>query len=207
MAMVASARMAISIQSFFDGRLEDVIAAASASAADPDSSGLPNTAAVARVPLTRALHYLGRGAEVDLAFFSMPNRIIQATRANVLARLGRCDEASEVRARFAGIEDSADESGFHVLADLFEASITCGDAGTAAALYARLLPLSNRLHGANLVSIGRLLGEAATMLGRPDEARASLQGGARARSARQIPPGGGADPARPGRASAAPLPA
>ena len=135
-AMVASARIAISIQSFFDGRLEDAIAAASASASDPDSSRLPLTAAVARLPMTRALHYLGRGAEVDLAFFSMPNRLIQATRANVLARLGRCDEASEVRARFAGIEDSADESGLHVLADLFEASITCGDAGTAAALYA-----------------------------------------------------------------------
>jgi DNA-binding CsgD family transcriptional regulator/tetratricopeptide (TPR) repeat protein len=174
-AMVAAARITISLQSFFDGRLEDAIAAASPSASDPDSSNLPLTAAVAGFLLARPLHYLGRGAEVDLAFFSQPHRLRQAARANVLARLGRCQEASGVRARFAGIEESTDESGLNVLVDLFEASITCGDMGMAAALYERLLPLSNRLHGTNLVSIGRLLGEAATMLGRPDEARASMQ--------------------------------
>ena len=43
---------------------------------------------MARLLIARALHYLGRGAEVDLAFFSRPNRFIQANRATVLATVG-----------------------------------------------------------------------------------------------------------------------
>jgi DNA-binding CsgD family transcriptional regulator len=51
----------------------------------------------------------------------------------------------------------------------------CRDASTAEALHDRLVALSNRLHGVNLVSIGRLVGEAAAMLGRPDDARARFE--------------------------------
>jgi DNA-binding CsgD family transcriptional regulator len=168
--MVASAHIATSKQCFLDGRLEDAIAAATLAASEPGG----NRVQIGQL-IGRALHYLGRGGEVDLAYFASPNRLIQAARATVLARLGRCGEASEIRARFRGIEDTADESGLHVLLDLFEASIVCGDAARADALHDRLLTLSNRVNGLNLVSIGRLLGEAAAMLGRPDDARARFE--------------------------------
>ena len=132
--------------------------AASASAADPDSSGLPNTAAVARVPLTRALHDLGRGAEVDLAFFSMPNRIIQATRANVLARLGVAMRHPKSARGLRASRTARMKVGS-------TCSLTCSKPASPVAMRARPRPCTrdcflDRLHGANLVSIGRLLGEA-----------------------------------------------
>jgi hypothetical protein len=55
------------------------------------------------------------------------------------------------------------------LADLLEASVRCGDLATAATLVPRLAPLAGGLQG-YLVSFGRLLGDAATMLGQFDAA-------------------------------------
>jgi DNA-binding CsgD family transcriptional regulator len=176
--LVAAVRLVNARHAFLDGRLEDAIAIAGAWASDASTVTLrPSapTTANARLLTARALHYLGRSADIDLALFVTPNRVIQASRATVLARLGQCDEALRIRARYGGIGDSADESGLNVLVSLLEASIDCRDARTAAALYERLVPFANRLQIQDLVSIGRLLGEAAIVLGRPDDARACLQ--------------------------------
>src|SRR3546814_4686648 len=59
-----------------------------------------------------------------------------------------------------------------ILASLLEVSIRCSNATIAEALVDRLAPLANRLQAMySSVSFGRLLGEAAAMLGRPEEAR------------------------------------
>ncbi|MBV9329117.1 MAG: hypothetical protein JO352_35880 [Chloroflexi bacterium] len=50
-------------------------------------------------------------------------------------------------------------------------SVRCGDHATAAALSKRLAHVSYRLDGCLLVSYGRLLGQAAVMLGRAREPR------------------------------------
>jgi DNA-binding CsgD family transcriptional regulator len=62
-----------------------------------------------------------------------------------------------------------EESWLMSLADLLEASVRCGDLATAATLVPRLAPLAGGLQG-YLVSFGRLLGDAATMLGQFDAA-------------------------------------
>ena len=54
---------------------------------------------------------------------------------------------------------------------LLETSVRCGDRATAGGLLKRMAPLANRLDGPCLVSYGRLLGEAATLVGRLAEAR------------------------------------
>ena len=59
-----------------------------------------------------------------------------------------------------------------ILAYLLEVSIRCGDPVTTQDLLSRLAPLAGRLQAWYwLVSFGRLLGEAAAMLGQPNEAR------------------------------------
>jgi DNA-binding CsgD family transcriptional regulator len=56
---------------------------------------------------------------------------------------------------------------------LLEASALCGDRDLAEALVSRLAPLASRIHSTfPIVSYGRLLGDAAAMLGQTNEARA-----------------------------------
>jgi DNA-binding CsgD family transcriptional regulator len=57
------------------------------------------------------------------------------------------------------------------LALMLAVSIACKDTHTAAALVSRLSPFANRLDGWVVMSYGRLLGEAAVLLGRLDDAR------------------------------------
>ena len=74
--------------------------------------------------------------------------------------------------RFASIGAPEDETALWILAFLLEASVRCGDAQTAAVLLERLSPVAGRLQTWYcLGSFGRLLGEAATLLGRTVEAR------------------------------------
>jgi DNA-binding CsgD family transcriptional regulator len=98
-----------------------------------------------------------------------------AGRAFVRASLGRCDEALALRARFSGIERADDASAIAYLTFLLEASIHCKDTATAEALVIRMAPLAGRVDGVCMVSYGRLLGEAATMLGRPAQAKDAYQ--------------------------------
>jgi DNA-binding CsgD family transcriptional regulator len=124
-----------------------------------------------RIAAIRALYYLGRADDSLLAQFAGGRRAGFALRAFVRALLGRCDEALALRAQFSGIERAEDATALFHLTFLLEVSIHCRDTATAEVLFTRMAPLASGLDGAGLVSYGRLLGEAATLLGRPAEAR------------------------------------
>jgi DNA-binding CsgD family transcriptional regulator len=128
-----------------------------------------------RIPSIRALHYLGQANHTLLDEFSAERRPSVAVRAFVRALLGRCDEALALRTRFSGIEHPDDATAVSILAMLLETGVHCKDTSTARALLQRMAPLANRLDGLCFVSFGRLLGEAATLLGRPAEARHSYE--------------------------------
>jgi len=88
----------------------------------------------------------------------------------VLSYLRRCDEAVPLIADAGDIGADYDETWLMSLADFLEASVLCRHTETAAELVRRLAPLAGGLHG-YLVSFGRLLGDAAVMLGQFDAAR------------------------------------
>jgi hypothetical protein len=125
----------------------------------------------------RAHFYLGRQTDADLSDLGpQTQRTFMLTRALILSHLNRCDEAREIRARFGNVEASDDESEIFVLAGLLEVSICCRDKAMMAALLSRLSPLAGRLQARyTIVSFGPLLGEAATLLGRLDEAQTHYQ--------------------------------
>jgi len=118
----------------------------------------------------RALWYLGRATDALLGELPDVYRAHLANRALVLSLLGRCDESIAIRGRFAGIESSSDETAVHWLTLLFEAAIRCGDNGTVEVLLHRLSVVADQVSGWLLVSFGRLLGEAAVLVGRRDQA-------------------------------------
>jgi DNA-binding CsgD family transcriptional regulator len=128
-----------------------------------------------RIASIRALHYLGRANDTLLDEFPDERRPFAALRAFVRALLGRCDEALELRARFSGIENPDDATAVSILAMLLETCVRCNDTSTARALLQRMAPLANRVDVTCLLSFGRLLGEAATLVGRPAEARHSYE--------------------------------
>jgi tetratricopeptide (TPR) repeat protein len=157
---------------YFDGRLEEALAIAQS--ALERGRGLS-----VRTDLDDAklLFLLGRGSD---AVFGPPdavisNRVGLARRGLLLAYLGRHDEARELRERFGNVGSDEDESGVHILTNLLEAAILRSDTETVAPLVRRLAPLADQLavSGAFLgfgCSYGRLLGDGARLLGRPDEA-------------------------------------
>jgi DNA-binding CsgD family transcriptional regulator len=128
-----------------------------------------------RIASIRALHYLGQANDTLLDEFPGESRPLLAMRAFVRALLGRCDEALALRARFSGIDNPADATAVLMLAMLLEACVRCNDTSTARALFQRMAPLANRVDGTYLLSFGRLLGEAATLVGRPADARHSYE--------------------------------
>jgi DNA-binding CsgD family transcriptional regulator len=123
-----------------------------------------------KVPSARAHHMLGRDVEPLLTEFEGRGARNVAARSLVLAYLGRCGEATQLIRSVGDLASPDEESWLMSLADLLEASIHCGDVATAAALVPRLSPLAGGLQG-YLVSFGRLLGDAATMLGQFEAAR------------------------------------
>jgi DNA-binding CsgD family transcriptional regulator len=163
-AVTASARSATIQRALIDGRLDDV-----AKSGDAVAAGLVPLTNFTRKLRARALAYLGRAADIELSDFTSPHRSVQSGRALVLSWLGRCEEALAIRSRYWDIEGSDDETAVAILLNLLESSVRCGDKSTAAMLSARLSGLANQLY--DLVSVGRLLGEAAMFLGRPNDAR------------------------------------
>ena len=89
--------------------------------------------------------------------------------------LGRCDDVQALRSRFVGIDQPEDATALTFLTALFEASVLCAHTSAAEALLNRMSALANRIDGATFVSYGRLLGEAATLVGRNTEARDFFQ--------------------------------
>jgi DNA-binding CsgD family transcriptional regulator/tetratricopeptide (TPR) repeat protein len=119
----------------------------------------------------RVRMYLGQVSEELLPELGRAGPSL-AARTLTLAALGRCAEAAATRLRLGDVIGEWRERGLHILVMILEASVLCGDRDTAEALVSRLAPLASRVH-ANLpvVSYGRLLGEAAAMLGQADRAR------------------------------------
>jgi tetratricopeptide (TPR) repeat protein len=100
-----------------------------------------------------------------------PIRPAQAQKALILGRLGRFPEARMIGERFENVGSPEDESAKPVLLNLLELSVLSQDSDSAASLLHRLAPFASLLAFSPGLSIGRLCGAAAKLLGRPDEAR------------------------------------
>jgi hypothetical protein len=118
----------------------------------------------------RIAHYLGQPVEPLLGQFEGPNRLLQAMGALVLSFLGRFAEAHVLREGFGDIGSERDETHQWFLLCLFESAILSEDRKTVGELLPRLGPLAHTLSHRAGLSIGRLCGGAAELLGRPDEA-------------------------------------
>jgi len=160
---------------FLDGRIEESISSAESVTVQARDRGIVAMGG----DVSRMLFYLGRGNAKLLEQWSGPSRPDQANTATILAFLGRHEEAQALRARFGDVESEADESGASILMQLFEAAILGADADTARGLSHRFAPMASHLAYSMsfpvTVSIARLLGQAAALLGRLDEARAYYQ--------------------------------
>ena len=160
---------------FLDGRLDEMLELLETMRSLGEETGILGTQfgvgyPLTKVPSARAHHMLGRDVEPLLSDFEGPGARNVAARSLVLAYLGRCGEATQLIRSVGDLSSPDEESWLMSLADLLEASVHCGDLATAAALVPRLAPLAGGLQG-YLVSFGRLLGDAATMLGQYDVAR------------------------------------
>jgi DNA-binding CsgD family transcriptional regulator len=161
------------LRALLDGDLEVAAAQLKADSRFVAAVGLDAvaTSPFNRIVSIRALHYLGQANDTLLDEFPGEGRFHFALRALVRELLGRCDEALALRARFSGIDNPEDATAVGILAMLLETGVRCNDVPTARALLQRMAPLANRVDGICLLSFGRLLGEAATLVGRPAEAR------------------------------------
>jgi transcriptional regulator with XRE-family HTH domain len=167
---------------FLDGRLEEVISLVEAQKTLATDIGHVGYAFGAGIPAqhveVRALAYLGRDVEPLLAHFAGPEPPVVAARALVLSYLGRLGEAlAVIREELAGVGAADDETAPVQLLTQLEVGVLCRDAAAAEVLLRRLAPVARRLDGDRLVSIDRLLGEAAWMLGKPREAWAYFHDG------------------------------
>jgi DNA-binding CsgD family transcriptional regulator len=163
------------LRAFVDGDLEKVLVQQEAEERFGAAVGIQAPNAISLLTRARALHYLGRATSTLLEGFRGETRPQMACRAFILALLGQNDEALSLRARFEGIDSEEDATARMLLALLLDVSIRCGDHATAAALVPRMAPHADRLDGLTILSYGRLVGEAAALLNRPDEARAYFE--------------------------------
>ena len=160
---------------FLDGRVEEAIARWESLHAQAQELGVSPGSLLAPV---RQRFAVGRGDPDALTAWEqvVNNRPAQAGRAVILAYLGRHEEAHSIRERFGDVGSDEDESSWSILLNLLEVAILGGDLATVRALARRVAPLADRLHVVGTFalggSVGRLLGEASALLGKPDEARA-----------------------------------
>ena len=145
------------------------------------ASGKQMGAAVSR----RVLLYLGRPLE---ALDKIPasqqlwraGGVFAGQRAMCLAHAGRTEEAKAILDQFRAARDLAspeDPSPAIFLRYLLDAAVVAEDLDTLTAIYPRMAPLSHLLvtEAAHVYCIGRLCGEAAVLLGYPDQAREHYQ--------------------------------
>jgi tetratricopeptide (TPR) repeat protein len=160
---------------YLDGRLEEAIGRAESASSRAEGLGM----AMVGWDASRSLAYLGRETTQAMEDWAGQGRPGEAARAVILAYLGRHQEAQAIRTRFGNVGSDADESGVMILLSLFEAAILGADQEIVGPLARRLTPLAGRLAfgpgGSITGSVDRFLGQAAALLGKPDEARAYYQ--------------------------------
>jgi DNA-binding CsgD family transcriptional regulator len=169
--IVLAARVAGLSRLFMDGHLEDAARVGQSIAAEVDSThvspgGLVQNAHLLRA---RALLYLGRRAEIDRLLVEGPTIWTQGRRGVVLSFLDRCDDPSTIPEDVLATA-ADDDAAFQVLVNLLEVSVCRRHLDAAALLVDRLSGFADRLQASELVSVGRLLGEAAALLDRPADA-------------------------------------
>ena len=127
-------------------------------------------------PRDRSLPWAGQ-FEPLLGLIAGSARPPQAMRAVALSFLGRFAEARTLREGFGDIGSDKDETNQHFLVFFLASAILSEDTKTTGELLPRLAPLAETLSAAG-VSIGRLLGGGAKLLGQPEDAPWLLQPGA-----------------------------
>jgi tetratricopeptide (TPR) repeat protein len=166
---------------FLDGRLEAAVAGLEAMLQLSLETGVGGTLVGVNsgdaygLTLARLYHYLGSPAALLERFIRTGGaRVERVNRGLINAFLGRTHE-SVSESGFGDIGSDDDETGTQFLVNIFETSILVRDFTMTAALARRLSPVADHLSEGRLncvdVSIGRLCGEAAMLLGRPDGAR------------------------------------
>ena len=160
--------------SFADGRLEEALSSSESTQARSRELGIRvqlTQGGVSPVLVAAADYYLGRSVEPLLPLVEGRSRPLQATRSVMLAFLGRFGDARALREAFGDIGSDKDESSWLILINLLHMSVLGADEETAGVLLPRLAPFADRISQADGVSIGRLCGAAAALLGTPNKAR------------------------------------
>jgi tetratricopeptide (TPR) repeat protein len=157
---------------FMNGLLEDAVA--QSVAVETAREQVSTRTLPFRQPMT-ALFYLGRIEEVDEESLSFgPTRTTRAALALYYAYSGRFAEAKDITKTFEGISSAEDDTSAGILGALFQAALLGGDLETIGPLAARMGQTPVRAQptlGQGFVSMARLLGEAAALLEKPEEAR------------------------------------
>jgi tetratricopeptide (TPR) repeat protein len=149
----------------FDGRLQDVVAHSETRLAE---GGRDIQAAL---ELDKALIYTGKAKDAESVaaeWAALGGRPIRATRALVLAHLGRHDEADAILQQFGDVGSSDDPSGMHVLLCLLEAAVLGHREEMALKLSRKLSPIAQSV--AFAVSCARLCGGAEALRGDAEKA-------------------------------------
>jgi len=171
-SVMATASMAT--LAFIDSRLEDAAELWQSVQAFSDANGVGSHFRLRGGGARRPEFYFGRLSEADLVNLGPQNQ-----RTFVVARAG---VSQPVRGGVRNprpvwdVSADEDESALFALRGLLEVSIRCGDTTTAEALVRRLSSLAGRLQPHyTIVGFGRLLGEVAAILRRPEQARDYLR--------------------------------
>jgi tetratricopeptide (TPR) repeat protein len=180
-ATLAVQSMAIpAFLAFVDGRLEEALALVEA--LEERGQNLAVSASLGGISVSPSLlhyrlaHYLGQSLDsLEKAVSFSTQRGNQATKALMLAWMGRHGEADNYYREFGGIESMDDQSAGVFVLMFLEGRLLAGRRDSIAALARRLAPFGSNLSTVGATSLGRQLGDASVLLGEPDEARTYYQ--------------------------------
>jgi DNA-binding CsgD family transcriptional regulator len=171
-ALVIAALEIPALMAFVDGRLGEALSLQEATSVRANELGTrpyPFSTAFLRA---RILAYLGRPVEPFAGIMSSSfTRPILSWKAAIFSMVGRFGEAHALRQAFGDLGSAEDASSKYVLLALLESSVLASDRRTAAVLLPRLAPLADTVSAWCGASVGRVLGGAARLLGKAEEAR------------------------------------
>jgi len=157
---------------FLEGRLEEALSRYQSFWEQSEEAGVGRGFASGTVHIqSHIAFYLGTPLEPLLIRTEWPGRAYAAVKALLLAMLRRSTEARAIRQEFGDIGAENDETSASILSSLLESSVLSGDVQTASALRARMTSMGSCMVHNSGVSLGRLLGEASVLLGKPEDAQ------------------------------------